>query len=180
MDPYGDMEGEFDILGDDEAQALLGELLGYSDYDILGAARRSPAASRLMQQRAAQRGAVVTRRSPSNVRRLGLPFDTGSTLIAAAAQATITVQPNVTIRPERLKVAPSCADAFRITSVAIGRRLQFAAGGSIHASLYSALNPNNQVQWDTADKREPIEMVVVNDSGAGARFMAELIGTVVE
>lgn len=176
-DILGEVLGDDDLMGDDEL--LLGD-----DFDILGARRRkkkkSGAARQVALARAAQRGALVNPVTPSTVRRLGLPLDSGSTLVAAGASTSIVVQPNVTIRPERLKIADECASAFRITSVAIGRRLQFAAGGSLSASLYRASNPNNEVQWDTADKREPIEFQVTNDSGASARFMGELVGTVVE
>lgn len=178
-DPYALVLGEDydilgDILGDDDDESLV---LG--DYDILGAAKRRKGHS-AAAARAAARGAVVRPRQKTQMRRLPLPLDSGATLIAAGASATITVQPNVTTRPEKFSVAPESSPHFTIDSVSIGRKLQLGSGGSIAASLYDARNPDNGVQWDTADRREPIELRVTNQSAAPARFMGLLIGTTVE
>lgn len=183
-DPYSLVLGEdYDILGDILGDDDVGDdalLLG-NDYDILGAARRSKKnRGNAALARAATKGAIVRERQKTQVRRLPLPLDTGAVLVAAGATAVITVQPNVTTRPEKFSVAPESAPHFTIDSISIGRKLQLGSGGSIAASLYDARNPDNGVQWDTADRREPIEFRVTNQSAAPARFMGLLIGTTVE
>lgn len=184
-DPFSLVLGEDydilgDVLGDDDDVSGDALLLG-NDYDILGAARRSKKSrNSVAMQRAASRGAIVRERQKTQVRRLPLPLDSGATLIAAGASATITVQPNVTTRPEKFSVSPESSPHFTIDSISIGRKLQLGSGGSIAASLYDARNPDNAVQWDTADRREPIEIRVTNQSAQAARFMGLLIGTTVE
>lgn len=191
--PFAEIMGADDIdslvgelLGDDD---VLGDLLGDDDVvmgELLGSALRagSPGAKAALRKAAAARklanASVVTRKDPtsSGVEPLGFRSPPG-TPVAAGAQAQITTRPQVLYRPERLVVPASIAPFFTIDDIRVGNRSQFPSAEPLPAEMFTQQADAVTLRLDTVNPAIDLILVVTNISNAAQDFRAGFIGRAV-
>lgn len=182
----------YDLVGDelvgDEVEDILSgdddDGIGYDLEDIVGAAvaqatGRAPNRA-AMAARIAERGAsVVRKRKATKSRKYVLSLDSSST-IAAAASSNVQNQPQVLFRPERLMIDATLAASFLVNSFVIGKNSQFAASGSVPASMFAQTAVGGTLKLDTAQVSALVVLNVTNTSAGALRFTAGLIGQAIE
>lgn len=168
--------GDDDELGaEDDVSSLLMAAAG--DNWAAGAARRmNPAVRRRLQANAA----LVRRREPQRYRVYPLGFDSGSTLIAAAATSTITSRPQVSFKGKRLSVSRASAPSFEITDIKVGKNSQLVTSDAVPAESFTDNSFGSNIDLDTCQQAMNISIAVNNISSASARFRATLFGHAVE
>jgi len=135
---------------DDELEGAEDELLeGYGD-EIVGAARR---------RRARRGGRRQVKASGLNRLAIGI----GSTSIAAATSAVVTVTPQLPFRLERF-VSPSTG--LLITDIKVGTNSQFVGSGSIPIEVFAANSVGVSLKGDTAVPGVDIALGLSNPGGS--------------
>lgn len=169
-----------DLVGaDDDLDALLSAAAGGSmQVPQIGA--RSQAARLALALKAAQGKTLVSTRGPTKSREYPLGFDSGATLILAAAAGTITQRPQVPFKGKRIAVAASTAASFVITDIRVGKNSQLVASGNIPAETFAQTAQGVSMSLDTCQVSMDLQILVSNISLAPARFLATIIGDAVE
>ncbi len=140
----------------------------------------NPALQAAIAQRVADQGTIVREREPYKSRQYAIPFDSGTTAMAAGATQVITSQPQVLFRPERLVVSSAIAASFLINDFKVGKNSQFATSGSHPADAFAPNAFGVRLKCDTAQVSHLISLSVTNNSAAALRFLATLFGEAVE
>lgn len=181
-----DIGEDDDIVGDDIESILSGDddEIGYEEIAAAVKAakrgkRRGNGANAMARKLLAQRGTIVRSKEPTKSRVYVLSLDSVAT-IAAAATATVSAQPQVLFRPERLVIDGTVAASFLVNSFTIGKNSQFASTGSVPASMFSPTAVGVTLKLDTAQISALVSLSVTNTSGGALRFTAGLIGEAVE
>lgn len=177
----GELLGQDDLSGQDD---LLGEVLGDNDMSVLGAllrAKGSAGAAAIRKAAAARKlanASVVVKKDPtsSGVEPLGFR---STAAIAAGAQATITTRPQTLYRPERLVVPASIAPFFTIDDIKVGNRSQFPSAEPLPAEMFTQQADAVTLRLDTVNPAIDLILVVTNISGGAQDFRAGFIGRAV-
>lgn len=180
--------GRWDIMGDggrgpvlvgDDLESILA-IAGDDEGDDGGQALVDPRARRAAASRILAANAKLLKETqPDRARRFPLGFASAGT-IAPGIQATITSQPQVLFRGERLIVPSDVAGDFTIDDCKVGKDSQFVAAGPIPARTLQENAWGVDFQLDTAQVSQFIQLIVTNISGAARQFRATLIGSAVE
>lgn len=149
--------------------------LGAPGGPLMDEAARRMAAAQIM----ARNAKVLTETQPTQARRFPLGFSSDA-VILPGAQATITSQPQVLFRGERLIVPSDVAGDFTIDDCKVGKDSQFVATGPIPARTLQENAWGVDFQLDTAQVSQFISLIVTNIAGASRQFRATLIGSAVE
>lgn len=104
------------------------------------------------------------------------PIGFGPQLVAAGANATIVVQPQLPFRSERLIVPSTIGAAFDIIDFRIGKNSQFVAAGAISAVSFSEVGVGVRLMGDTAQVSQQIVLIAQNITAGDVTFRATLIG----
>jgi hypothetical protein len=189
-----DDEDFYDVEGEDDD---FYEVEGQDDPDevfLMGRRRRRRRRGRGRGRRAAPRSRKPARRpstafrgqasgvamtEPTKGRVLSLGFDSVST-IAASAQSTVSSQPQVTFRPDRVIIPDSIAPSFLLNDLKIGKNSMFISATSVPAQAFSHDAAGVGLKMDTAQVSQIISMTVTNISAGALRFYAALTGPSVE
>jgi hypothetical protein len=130
--------------------------------------------------------ASMYRHEPSKGRETALSFP--SCNVPAGATHMIVSRPQVTFRPFRLVVAPSCAPHFWMCDLRIGKCSQFTSADRISCEMFPplpfGLSPEDHRLWerlcshpmDTAQVGQDVTMFVLNRTGQSKDFDATLWG----
>lgn len=122
---------------------------------------------------------LVRQREPQKSRQYVAGFDSVTTIAAGASQ-TISFQPQVLFRPERLIIDANIQNAFILTDLKVGKNSQFVQSGAIPASAFGPNAFGVRLKCDTAQVSSTISLAVTNLSNGALRFLAALIGEAVE
>jgi len=140
---------------------------------------RARAIKQILQRRLAEKGAVVRQTGPTKAREWQLNFDS-ETPVPGGATRTIIRQPQVIFRGERLIVPSDIAGQFLIVDIIVGQRSQFAATGSAPARTYQENAVGSRLALDTAQISQNLVLRVENIGSTDQRFVASMIGTIVD
>jgi hypothetical protein len=103
-----------------------------------------------------------------------------NTPIPGGATQTVTTQPQVLFRGERLTVPNDIAGDSQILDLKIGNRSQLASGQfGLPARAYVETAIDNSLHMDTAQISQFIQMLVQNTSSQPRRFTAQIKGKAV-
>jgi len=191
-DPMGADEilGLDEILGEDLMGADLFGLDAFAGDEILGAARRRPAAHQMRRAQAmgnaqkialarAAGGAAVGQKHGQGAYEQVLPFP--ATTVLSLASTDIELRPQRLFRVERLTVGSSIARYFVITNISVGQDPQFVATGQVPAEVFSEVGVGVRLKGATANLGNTVVVSVTNiDTTAASQvFRAAIIGTCV-
>jgi hypothetical protein len=187
---YGhpDLAGGDLVFGQPDAMSEL--FSGDPNYEIMGAIEilGNPAASPAAKMQAArklQMAALAGQAGDTRVRQQHpqrgyeqiLPVE--SLAIAANTARTITLTPQRTFRPEKLRVSSThSAPFFALSQFNIGAEPQLIASGSVPCDLFSEVAIYSQTKAETANLGNQITLVVTNLDLVNARdFRGAIFGT---
>lgn len=170
----GDWGDEYHV--GDEVEALLAG--AYDPYERFSAGAVTKMPPRSMPARPPG-GTVVRETAPTKSRLLMIPFDS-TTTIAAAASTTLNAQPQVLFRPERLVIDDSIASSFVMNDFKVGKNSQFATSGSAPCSAFKPGSFGVRLKCDTAQVSNIVSLNITNISAGALRFLALLFGESVE
>lgn len=108
------------------------------------------------------------------------PIGFGPVTVAAGGIATITVQPQIVFRPERLIVPSDIAGQFDFLQIIVGKNPQVAGNGPIACRTFDEQSVGVRLRMDTCQISQQLILQVQNTGGAPAAFRATMIGTAVE
>lgn len=167
--PYDIVTGAMD----DDLRGLLEAESGRGPIDIVGA--EGPADPAMAQQ-ILSRNAAVIKRDPNYVlREYPLGFDS-ETAVGAAVQVSITTQPQIPFKVERLVVPSDIAGSFVVDELVVGKNPQLAANVAVPARVFDERAVGVRLRGDTAQVSQNVTLRVTNISGAAVRFRAAVIG----
>lgn len=127
-----------------------------------------------------QAGPSLVDRPPRAGREFPIGFES-ATGIAAAGTATVTVQPQVYFRGERLALTNTICTQFDLTDIKVGKDSQLAVSGNLPGECFSNLSVGVRMMLDTAEPGITISLFVLNTTAATtATFKAVLYGTVID
>ena len=159
--------GADQIVGDDLAE-LIGDDEGDAEY---GAGSRMPGGGQRVPP-----GLRVLQKRKDTLFQQPLPIT--ATSVAAGATAVISMQPQRTIRVERIVVPRSLTDDFVINSVNVGQEPQFVADGSLPEHIFAPDEVGICLKGDTANVGNLITVSVTNTSAGALTFRGAILGTV--
>lgn len=191
-----------DVAGDDLDDAMAGlDLVGDDDLAQLmmaaaGAKRRKKAKRRAAMARRGggmardMRAAMMARKlaaSQTLVRDLParksreypLPI-TSPSAIPAGLSATITINPQVPFRVERLVISSDVAGSFTLDNFQVGKNPQFAAAGSLPCRVLQENAVGVRFRGDTAVPGITVTLQVTNVSSGAAFLRGMIVGTAIE
>jgi hypothetical protein len=195
MRNYGLTVGQLQVLAgqDPELASLLAQTSGMDELDALDAAASGDLTAILsgdgglpagvnqqaMIQQLLARSAVLTGDYRPNKGR-EYPIGFGPVVVGAGLIGTITVQPQIVFRPERLIVPSDIAGQFDLVDIIVGKNPQMAATGPIAARTFDEQSVGVRLRMDTCQISQQIILRAQNTGGAPATFRATMIGTAVE
>ncbi len=126
------------------------------------------------------RGATaVVDDDPTRSRRLPVGFPS-TAVLKTGGTATVSVQPQVLYRAERLIIPSSIAVGLNITDIKVGNRSQTAAANPIPAECFTEIGWGVDMTLDTADVSQFLSLLLTNTTGADVTFVALFLGRAVE
>jgi hypothetical protein len=158
--------------GDDLSRAICGAV----DLVGAGAATADQAKAAIMDAISARGAAIVHDTDPNKARRFPLGFAT--TTVTAATVATLSTQPQILFRPERLVIPSDFAGAFTVTSIIVGQASQLAAQAPLPARTYTEFGVGVDMHLDTADISQFVQLGLSNNSLHDVAFNGQFIGLV--
>jgi hypothetical protein len=174
---YGNIDiiGDMSLVADEELADLLATSMG-EDVPAMG-----PSGAAAIRDKLLGRNATLIRElGYTKSREYPLGFDSGAVIAAAASQA-VTTQPQVVFRVERLVVPSDIGGSFVIDDVVVGKNSQFAATNvGVPARTFDERAVGVRLRGDTAKVSQNVTIQVTNIGGAGIRFRACVIGSVIE
>jgi hypothetical protein len=129
------------------------------------------------RQYAVPGGAQLLSRQPTKTRQQTLPLSSAGT-IAAAAQQTVSNQPQVVFRPERLIISDVNA-AFTVQDLKVGKDSQFIASGTMPSAVFGPGAFGVRLKMDTCQVSMFVSVTVTNVSGGAVQFLAAVVGPTV-
>lgn len=125
-------------------------------------------------------GPSLQPRSITDVRQFPIGFESASG-IAPGAQTTITVQPQVFYRSERLAFAASIATNFDLNDFKVGKDSQLAVAGNIPAEVLDNRSTGVRMSFDTAQPGILLTLLATNSTAATTTTLkAAIFGTVMD
>ncbi len=160
------------MAGDDLESAICGAV----DLVGAGSATTDQAKAAIVNAIRAKGAAIVQDSDPNKARRFPLGFAT--TTVTAGTVATLSTQPQILFRPERLVVPSDIAGAFTVTGIIVGQASQLAAQNPLPARTYTELGVGVDMHLDTADISQFVQLGLSNNSGHDCSFNGQFIGLV--
>lgn len=159
---------------DPDLAALL-EAESSGQIEIVGA-QMDPSTEAAVRQRLISKGAVlVNREERYKLREFPLGFDSEAN-VAAGATVTVTTQPQIPFRVERLVVPSDLAGSFVVEELTVGKNPQLAAVVGVPARVFDERAVGVRLRGDTAQVSQNVSLRITNISGAPVRFRACVIG----
>jgi hypothetical protein len=124
----------------------------------------------------ARGAAIVKDTDPERARRFPLGFAT--TTVTSATVSTLSTQPQILFRPERLVIPSDFAGAFTITQIVVGQASQLAASNPLPARTYTEFGVGVDMHLDTADISQFVQLTLSNNSLHDVSFNGQFIGLV--
>lgn len=126
-----------------------------------------------------QQGALVTDSPPTRSRKWAIGFDSVAA-VAASTAFTLTQQPQVLFRPDRVVIPSTVGGNFTISQILVGQQNQLAASGALPGLLFAENAVDVGLKMDTCSISMQLVISGTNiDAGAGHRFTAAMIGMAV-
>lgn len=164
--------------GADELSELFGDDQIVGDDEIIGDDDEPNEFSGRARGGTRVRGGLrVMQKQKNTLYKQPLPLP-ASASIAAGASSFVVVQPQRTIRVERLVVPRSIVDDFTVDAVNVGQEPQFVAEGAIPADVFAPDAVGVGLKGDTANVGNTITVRFTNVSAGAAIFRATILGTV--
>lgn len=163
--------GYIEIAGSDQYGG--DQLVGDDLEEMFGAA---PQDSRALAAKRAQASLLVKDKALTKWRKIPVGIDSGTTLITAGSQQTITLRPQAIFRPYRLVVSQNIMADFVIDDVKVGSASQFVATGSLPADMFGPGAVDTELKGDTVQSGFDLIVIVTNTSGASRRFRGGMVG----
>lgn len=124
---------------------------------------------------------LVRDREPTKSRMYVIGIGTGLDTIDPAATATLSIQPQVLFRPERIVVDATDANFFLILDFKVGKNSQFAAQSPLPASAFQPQSFGVRLKCDTCQISAQLVLQVQNKTTTTAStFNACIFGEAVE
>jgi len=166
------MGGRSLVLGEDQLHTIMGLV------DLVGAgqASSSDAKNAIAQQVMARGAAVVNETDPQKARRWPLGFT--PTTITAGTVATLSTQPQILFRPERLVIPSDFAGGLSISAIIVGQASQLAAQAQLPARTYTEFGVGVDMHLDTADISQFVQLGLSNNSSHDIAFYGQFIGLI--
>lgn len=159
------------MAGDDLEAAVCGAV------DLVGQGADPNQAKAAIVNAIRQRGAAIVKdEDPNRARRFPLGFAT--TTVTSATVATLSTQPQILFRPERLVIPSDFAGAFTVTSIIVGQASQLAAQNPLPARTYTEFGVGVDMHLDTADISQFVQLGLSNNSLHDVSFNGQFIGLV--
>lgn len=158
--------------GDD----LASQICGAVDLVGAGGATASQAKQAIMQAIESRGGAIVHDTDPNKARRFPLGF--AATSVVTATVTTLSTQPQILFRPERLVIPSDFAGAFTVTAITVGQASQLAANNPLPARTYTEFGVGVDMHLDTADISQFVQLGLSNNSAHDVTFTGQFIGLV--
>lgn len=181
-----------DLVGDDDLAQLMMAAAGARRRKKKKAARRAAMARRgppgaaaanlrrrMMAAKLAQNAVVVRDRPPMKAREYPLPI-TSPAAVPPGLGATITINPQVPFRVERLVFSSDIAGSFTLDNFQVGKNPQFAAAGSLPCRVLQENAVGVRFRGDTAVPGITVTLQVTNISGGAAFLRGMIVGTAIE
>lgn len=163
--------GDDQIVGDDLAELIGDDYYGDDEPEEFSGRRRGGGGKRV------HGGLRVMQKRKDTLFKQPLPIP--ATVVGAGATVVISMQPQRTIRVERLAIPRSLVDDFTINSVNVGQEPQFVAEGSLPADIFAPDAVGIGLKGDTANIGNLITMSVTNTSAGSLTFRGAILGTVI-
>jgi len=112
--------------------------------------------------------------SRNNLRRLLLPIP--QTSVGAGATAGINIQPQDLFLTKRVMVPSTIGPNFLLTDFKVGQKPQFAQDGSVPCECFAEVAVNADVDFDSADVGNIINLRPQNITAGALTFGGTLIG----
>ena len=123
-------------------------------------------------------GPQLQRTSPDRLRSYPLGFK--QLAILTTASATISRQPQMAFRPQRLIIPSAFAPNFVITDIKVGSNSQLLTSDDFPAQAFSESAVDSALLFDTVDVGGLIAIGVNNISAGTADFRAVLLGVLLK
>lgn len=173
----------FDIITgavDADLMALMREADAASGrIDIVGGVIPAGDDPQLAQRIRARNAVLVNRDVAYKLREYPLGFDSG-VAVGAGLVATITSQPQIPFRVERLVVPSDIAGSFVLEDFIVGKNPQLANSTPVPARVFDERAVGVRLSGDTAQVSQNVTIRCQNISGAGVRFRAAVIGSALD
>lgn len=180
-----DVSGE-EIIG---LETIIGESMGAIGQDlddVLEAvvSGNGPAAVNKLQQASARmarlrnidpNAVMVQSTSPNKRRYWHAPFP--ATAIAAAAAATLQMQPQELFRTERAFIGSHLAQDYNMTQLQVGQKNQLLVAGEVNGTVFSEVAVRSFLNLDTANVGNTVSMTLRNDGALQTTPRPDLLGT---
>lgn len=149
------------------------------EIEIVGAAMAPGNQEALKQQLLAKNAVLVQRNEMFKRREFPLGFDSEAN-VGAGATITVTTQPQIPFRVERLVVPSDLAGSFVVEELTVGKNPQLAAVVGVPARVFDERAVGVRLHGDTAQVSQNVSLRITNISGAAVRFRACVIGTALD
>jgi hypothetical protein len=106
-----------------------------------------------------------------------LPLDSVS-FVYAGTQVSIVAHPQTPFRPVTMRVSSYVADAFMLSGIYVGKRMEWFSSGEygLSMAMFNVNAPPVEFITPMSLPGEAIRLSVVNMTGAAMRFQAALLG----
>ncbi len=121
---------------------------------------------------------ILANLEPQKTRRLPLGFP--ATTVSASGTASVSTQPQVPFRPERLVIPSDYAGDLSITQLVVGKTNQLAASQPLPARAFTEFGWGMDMLLDTADVSQFVTLSLSNLSAAAIDFLGLFLGTAIE
>lgn len=157
------------LMGAQGGQVLMGA------DQIVGALRNNPQlAERVKEAILARNAGIVKEQEYSDLKRLYLPIPVTS--VGAGATGSINIQPQDLFLTKRIVIPSGIAGDFRLTDFKVGQKPQYAQDGSVPCTCMSEVTVNGDVDFDSANVGNIINIRPENTSAGALDFEGTLIG----
>lgn len=166
-----------------------GRMVGYAEIgddadDQYGDGSDSPMVQQAQTQAygdaLARTHSLVRDREPTKSRMYVIGIGTALVAIPGLATATLSIQPQVLFRPERIVVDDTDAKNFLILDFKVGKNSQFAAQSPLPATAFQPSSFGVRLKCDTCQISAQLVLQVQNKYNADSLFNACIFGEAVE
>jgi hypothetical protein len=160
------------VMSGEQLDAIMGAV------DLIGQGRATPdqVKSAIADAVSARGAAIVKDTDPDRARRFPLGFAT--TTVTTLTVSTLSTQPQILFRAERLVIPSDFAGAFTITAIVVGQASQLAASNPLPARTYTEFGVGVDMHLDTADISQFVQLTLSNNSAHDVSFNGQFIGLV--
>lgn len=166
------------LVGANALRNLFGgvDLVGRRELVVGGA--DAPAAQEALRQLAMHNATAVVDLEPTKSRRYPLGFPT--TTVSANSTATVSGQPQIPFRGERLIIPSDFAGSLLINDIKVGKNSQLAAANPLPGRAFTEFGWGTDMHLDTADVSQFVQLALENTSDHSLSFNGLILGRAVE